>query len=46
MLNAQKCIIAKCCALRGSLNLMAPNFELCCFCYRNFIGNHMIRLTV
>ena len=35
-----------CWALRGSLNLMAPNFELCCLLYRNIIGNQMIRFTV
>ena len=26
----------KCCALQGSLNLMAPNFELCCFSLPQF----------
>ena len=26
----------KCCALRGSLNLMAPNFELCCLSLLQF----------
>ena len=26
----------KCCALRGSLNLMAPNFELCCLSLPQF----------
>ena len=27
---------SKCCALRGFLNLMAPNFELCCFLLPQF----------
>ena len=35
-LNAQKLHNCKCCALRGSLNLMAPNFELCCLSLPQF----------
>ena len=29
----------KCCALRGSLNMMAPNFELCCLSLSQFHRN-------
>ena len=36
MLYAQKMQNYKFCALRGSLNLMAPNFELCCLSLPQF----------